>query len=145
MALIICEECGKSISDKATTCPGCGSPIKKVCDKKFCSHCGKEIDKECIICPNCGKQVGELKRDQNIVINNTATASANPVIVVGGRQKNKWVAFFLCLFGGWFGAHKFYEGRIGMGIIYLLSFGLLGFGWFIDIIILLLKPNPYYV
>ena len=29
MALIICTECGKEISDKATTCPNCGAPIKK--------------------------------------------------------------------------------------------------------------------
>ena len=28
MALIQCAECGKSISDKATTCPGCGCPMK---------------------------------------------------------------------------------------------------------------------
>ena len=26
MALIKCSECGKEISDKATTCPNCGSP-----------------------------------------------------------------------------------------------------------------------
>tara|TARA_B100000579_G_scaffold163484_1_gene132739 strand:+ start:231 stop:503 length:273 start_codon:yes stop_codon:yes gene_type:complete len=26
MALIKCEECGKEISDKASTCPSCGSP-----------------------------------------------------------------------------------------------------------------------
>tara|TARA_Y100001968_G_scaffold287198_1_gene288438 strand:- start:1962 stop:2228 length:267 start_codon:yes stop_codon:yes gene_type:complete len=26
MALIKCNECGKEISDKATTCPNCGSP-----------------------------------------------------------------------------------------------------------------------
>lgn len=145
MALIICEECGKSISDKATTCPGCGAPIKKESDKKFCTHCGKEIDKECIVCPNCGKQVGEIKHDQNIVINNTATASANSVVVLGKRQKNKWVAFFLCLFGGWFGLHKFYEGKIGMGILYFFTAGLFGIGWIVDIILLLLKPNPYYV
>jgi uncharacterized membrane protein YvbJ len=27
MALINCRECGKSVSDQATTCPGCGAPI----------------------------------------------------------------------------------------------------------------------
>lgn len=27
MALITCPECGKQISDKATACPGCGSPV----------------------------------------------------------------------------------------------------------------------
>lgn len=29
MALIKCEECGKNISDKATTCPSCGHPTNK--------------------------------------------------------------------------------------------------------------------
>ena len=27
MALINCTECGKEISDKAQTCPGCGAPV----------------------------------------------------------------------------------------------------------------------
>ncbi len=28
MALIKCPECGKQISDKAGSCPGCGCPIE---------------------------------------------------------------------------------------------------------------------
>ena len=28
MALIKCSECGRDVSDKAATCPGCGNPIK---------------------------------------------------------------------------------------------------------------------
>lgn len=28
MALISCNECGKQISDKAATCPGCGAPVQ---------------------------------------------------------------------------------------------------------------------
>lgn len=58
--------------------------------------------------------------------------------------KNKWVAFFLCFLFGVFGAHKFYEGKKGMGIVYLFTFGLCGYGWFFDCISLLFKPNPYY-
>jgi hypothetical protein len=27
MALIKCEECGREVSDKAKTCPGCGAPV----------------------------------------------------------------------------------------------------------------------
>ncbi len=27
MALIACPECGREVSDKAPTCPGCGAPI----------------------------------------------------------------------------------------------------------------------
>ena len=32
-----------------------------------------------------------------------------------------------------------------MGILYLLTCGLFGIGWIVDIIIILTKPNPYYV
>lgn len=59
-------------------------------------------------------------------------------------QKNKWTAFFLCLFFGVFGVHKFYEGRILFGLLYLFTAGLFGIGVVIDLIILLFKPNPYY-
>ena len=116
-------------------------------NKKYCKHCGEMIDKDCVICPKCGKQVEELKKSsESIVINNTNTASANASVhVVGGRIKNKWVAFFLCLFLGYIGIHKFYEGKIGMGILYMFTGGLFGIGWFVDIIVLLCKPNPYYV
>ena len=58
--------------------------------------------------------------------------------------KSKWVAFFLCLFFGVLGIHKFYEGRVLLGIVYLLTLGLCGIGVVIDLVILLLKPNPYY-
>lgn len=117
-------------------------------NQKFCKHCGEIIDKDCIICPKCGKQVEELKSEQpNIVINN-ANNNVNTNYDdcgYGGYARNKWVAFFLCLFLGGFGAHKFYEGKIGMGILYLLTVGLLGIGWIIDLITILCKPNPYYV
>lgn len=148
MALITCSECGKEVSDKATACPNCGAPLNNSHEKKFCKHCGEEIDKDCVVCPKCGKQVEELKSEnQNIVINNSASAAASAsatTVVVGGRRKDKWVAFFLCLFLGWIGAHKFYEGKIGMGILYIVTCGLFGIGWIVDIILILLKPNPYY-
>ena len=117
---------------------------------KFCKWCGESIDIDCVVCPKCGKQVEELKQSsQPIVINNTNTntsVSSSPSAGSGnGRAKNKWVAFFLCLFLGYLGAHKFYEGRIGLGILYLVTLGLFGIGWIIDTIALLFKPNPYYV
>lgn len=58
-------------------------------------------------------------------------------------KKNKWIAFFLCLFLGVFGAHKFYEGRFLLGILYILTGGLFGVGIIIDLVILFFKPNPY--
>ena len=121
---------------------------------KFCKHCGQKISEAAVVCPICGCQVEELKSAvQNqapIVINNTNTntnTNVNKNVNTGhnGREKNKWVAFLLCFFLGYIGAHKFYEGKTGMGILYLFTVGLFGIGWLIDIIVLLLKPNPYYV
>lgn len=58
--------------------------------------------------------------------------------------KNKWASFFLCLFFGILGMHKFYEGRILLGILYLCTFGLCGIGVLMDLVVLFFKPNPYY-
>ena len=118
---------------------------------KFCKYCGEKIPEDAVICSKCGRQVEELKRtkeEQQIVINNnnnvTAAASATAIAGAGfGRPKNKWVALLLCIFTVC--GHKFYEGKIGMGILYFFTFGLAGIGWIIDIIVLLFKPNPYYV
>lgn len=119
---------------------------------KFCKHCGAKIPVQAVICTACGGQVEALHRERadqpNIVINNANTNSNVNQNYNGrgrGREKNKWVAFLLCFFLGGIGAHKFYEGRVGMGILYLFTAGLFGIGWLIDIIALLCKPNPYYV
>ena len=116
---------------------------------KFCKHCGAKIPAVALVCTHCGCQVEEIKHNEqpNIVINNanTNTNTNMNAAMFGVRAKNKWVAFLLCVFFGYLGVHKFYEGKIGRGILYLLTFGLLGIGWFIDCIVLLFKPNPYYV
>ena len=144
MALVSCPECGREVSEKATACPNCGAPLN---GKKFCKHCGEKIDNDCVVCPKCGKQVEQLNdSSKNIVINNSASASASATVVMStnlGRPRNKWVALALCVFT--ICGHKFYEGKAGMGILYLLTAGLFGIGWIADIISLLCKPNPYYV
>lgn len=58
--------------------------------------------------------------------------------------KSKWVSFFLCLFLGVFGAHKFYEGRVLLGVLYIFTGGLFGIGVIIDLVVLFFKPNPYH-
>ena len=119
---------------------------------KFCKHCGQQIAAAAVICPHCGCQVEEVRQQQaaqpNIVINNANTnMNTNNVggYGRGARARSKWVALALCWFLGWMGAHKFYEGKTGMGVVYLFTFGFFGIGWFIDSIAVLFKPNPYYV
>lgn len=114
---------------------------------KFCKHCGKQINAAAVICPNCGCQVEDIApaAQPNIVINNANTNANTNTIVYAGHPKNKWVALLLCFFLGFLGAHKFYEGKIGTGILYILTFGVFGIGVLIDFIALLFKPVTYYV
>lgn len=131
-------------------------------DTKFCKFCGKEIAFEAVVCVHCGRQVEELKKTNdspNIVINNSSSSTntntntnvnanintSENILHPCGKRKNKWVAFFLCLCFGLFGIHKFYEGKVGMGILYMFTGGIFGLGWFIDSIVLLFKPRYYYV
>ena len=122
---------------------------------KFCKFCGTKIPNDAVVCSSCGRQVEELKgADQqpaampNIVINNSnmnSNINTNQMNVPGRQMRNKWVALVLCIFLGYLGGHKFYEGKVGMGILYIFTFGLFGIGVFVDFITILMKPNPYYV
>ena len=44
----------------------------------------------------------------------------------------------LCIFLGIVGAHYFYVGKVGKGILFLFTGGLFGIGWIVDICIILL-------
>ena len=48
-------------------------------------------------------------------------------------MKSKGVAYLLWFFLGIFSAHRFYLGKTGSGILYLLTLQLFGIGWFIDL------------
>ena len=67
--------------------------------------------------------------------NNTAVSTEAPKEISSDRSPKSWNAtFFLCLFLGVFGIHRFYVGKITSGILYLLTFGFFGVGTFIDLL-----------
>lgn len=109
---------------------------------KYCKHCGEIIDYDCVVCPRCGKQVEKLEgdSDKNVVINNNISnrSTASFVGVAGGvaSPKSRLVALLLAIFGGEIGIHNFYVGRTGRGFLFLFTFGLFGFGWLWDIIMI---------
>lgn len=58
-------------------------------------------------------------------------------------MRSKTVAYILWFFFGWIGAHKFYVGKPGMGIVYFFTLGLFGFGLLIDLFTLGTQVDVY--
>lgn len=100
-------------------------------------------------------QAAPVKNVQNAFdkISNTVQTVANSDAVKQAKKelsappgaKNKWVALLLCIFLGYFGFHKFYEGKFVMGVIYLFTGGFFVIGVIFDFFKILVKPKYYYV
>ncbi|MBQ6998551.1 MAG: TerB N-terminal domain-containing protein [Clostridia bacterium] len=69
-----------------------------------------------------------LKRNQNKV-NNVDIRKSN------ATSQKSWIAtLLLCLFTGHLGAHRFYVGKIGTGVVWLCTMGCFGIGTIVDLI-----------
>lgn len=58
-------------------------------------------------------------------------------------MKSKIIAFVLWFFLGWLSMHRFYVGKIGSGILYLLTAQLFGIGWIVDLFLLSSMVDNY--
>lgn len=77
-------------------------------------------------------------------VSNINSGNINANVNMNGKVKDKYVALGLCIGLGWIGVHRFYEGKIATGLIWLFTFGLCGIGWLIDLLILIFKKGRYY-
>ncbi|WP_082733790.1 TM2 domain-containing protein [Polycladidibacter hongkongensis] len=83
----------------------------------FCATCGQQIAKSAPSCPGCG----------------APNAEAAPVT----SEKSFVAAALLCFFLGFLGLHRFYVGKIGTGILQLLTLGGLGIWSLIDLVLII--------
>lgn len=113
-------------------CPVCGAPM----ENRRCGYCGytekEEVQTSALI--NNVSQQSEVITGQQTFVPDPGWNRMD--ILPGVSRKSKTVALLLCIFLGGFGAHKFYVGKVGMGVVYMCTAGLFGIGWLIDIILI---------
>jgi hypothetical protein len=83
---------------------------------KFCLACNRVIDAEAVVCTSCGVM--------------------QPLPHGLATDKRILPAGLLCFFLGVFGAHRFYVGKIGTGLLQLFTLGGLGIWMLVDLIML---------
>ena len=155
----ICDFCGSENEHYAKFCTNCGAGLARTAEKEpvseplgACIYCGKLFPQGEIVeiegknyCREC---VPRLLAEQKNLNANMAYNYAPPPPVPQysnyvptpdynqdySSHKSKAITLLLCIFFGYMGIHQFYSGKIGMGILYLFTGGLFGFGWIIDII-----------
>lgn len=119
------------------------------CGRLFCNECLVEANDKMYCKADIGKVLKEAKEEAaaskasspNIIINNSNLNTNQNTNNNGNANypyKSKIVALLLCFFLGGLGIHRFYVGKNGTGIIWLLTVGLGGIGWLVDFIIILI-------
>jgi hypothetical protein len=88
-------------------------------DEAYCSSCGAVIKKEAEICPKCGVR----------------QKPANNINPSGSETNSRWLTLLLLsIFLGELGVDRFFVGKIGTGILKLVTLGGCGVWWIIDLI-----------
>ena len=127
----------------AGICPMCGAPI----EKNECEYCGYEMEvPEEEIQNESENEERTIYIQPKIIINaqftpdeseDTSEETSEETVEIVSR-KSRILAFIFCFFLGYFGLHQFYVGKIAWGVLYLFTAGIFGFGWIIDMILILI-------
>ena len=87
-------------------------------DEVFCSSCGAIIKKEAEICPKCGVRQKKIGGGSDVT-------------------NSRWTTLLiLSILVGELGIDRFYVGKIGTGILKLVTLGGFFVWWLIDIILI---------
>lgn len=82
-----CPKCGAEISDYASHCPECGTPIVKIRPKRVCTNCGAEVPDDASVCPGCGRPV-KRREHQQAHAANAGGANAGGTASMHGNESN---------------------------------------------------------
>jgi len=99
----------------------------------FCKNCGAELSDESTFCPKCG-----TAKNSTPVQKTVPSATQTPVYQGPISPKSRLAALLLCFFVGVLGVHRFYVGKIGTGIIWIVTLGGgFGIGTLVDFIMII--------
>lgn len=98
----------------------------------YCTKCGKEMADDALYCPHCGAKRGESASTETINVEVVTDKGDNDSSYSRGMALI--LAFVACF--GVAGIHRFYVGKIGTGILWLLTGGCFGIGTLVDIIMI---------
>ena len=108
-----------------------------------CKDCGarkyEKVDENTYKCVYCGYTeevyIDQKRKESEPVEDVSQNIEIEPENKLEYKiPKFSLVKMILCIMFGYVGVHKFMEGRIFMGLIYIFTYGLFGIGYVIDII-----------
>jgi TM2 domain-containing membrane protein YozV len=94
-------------------------PPAKGADEAYCPSCGAVIKKEAEICPKCG-----VRQKAAVSVNSSGSETNSRCLTL----------LLLSIFLGELGVERFFVGKVGTGILKLITLGGCGIWWLIDLI-----------
>jgi ribosomal protein L37E len=92
-----------------------------------CQRCGHELLNDAVFCARCGEPLESNRRTPLTDISEEWEEASD---------RSRLVALLLCVLLGYLGVHRFYVGKIGTGILWLMTGGMFGVGYIVDAILI---------